>query len=152
MSGDNAVRVRELARADRDQWAELWTGYLTFYKTSVPASVYETYFERLMGDDPRDYQGLVAEADGKLVGLAHYLFHRHGWRIEDVCYLQDLYAAPETRGRGVGRALIEAVYARADAAGSPRVYWTTEDNNQTARQLYDRIGGLTPFIKYERIL
>jgi GNAT superfamily N-acetyltransferase len=82
--------------------------------------------------------------------LVHYLFHRHCWRIEDVCYLQDLYAAPEVRGRGVGRALIEAVYRAADAAGAPSVYWLTQDFNATARQLYDRIGHVTPFVKYVR--
>lgn len=88
--------------------------------------------------------------DGKLVGLTHYLFHRHGWKVEDTCYLQDLYADPDVRGMGVGRALIEAVYAAADAAGAPSVYWLTQDFNHTARQLYDRIGTKSPFIKYTR--
>ena len=92
----------------------------------------------------------MAESDGELIGLVHYLFHRHCWRVENVCYLQDLFAAPEARGKGVGRALIEAVYAKADEAGSPNVYWLTQDFNHTARQLYDRIGTLTPFIKYQR--
>ena len=84
------------------------------------------------------------------MGLTHYIFHRHGWKIENVCYLQDLYAAPDVRGKGVGRALIEAVYAEADKAGAPSVYWLTQDFNATARQLYDRIGTVTPFIKYTR--
>ena len=84
------------------------------------------------------------------MGLVHYLFHRHCWREENVCYLQDLYADPEVRGKGIGRALIEAVYAAADAAGAPSVYWLTQDFNHTARKLYDRIGTVTPFIKYAR--
>ncbi|NNF92000.1 MAG: GNAT family N-acetyltransferase, partial [Boseongicola sp.] len=84
------------------------------------------------------------------VGLAHYLFHRHGWSVADVCYLQDLYADPEVRGQGIGRALIEDVYAKADAAGAPSVYWLTQDFNTQARRLYDRIGEVTPFIKYKR--
>ena len=88
--------------------------------------------------------------DGTPVGLAHYLFHRHGWKVENVCYMQDLYAAPEVRGQGVGHALIETVYARADAAGAPDVYWLTQDFNTEARRLYDRIGTCTPFIKYAR--
>jgi GNAT superfamily N-acetyltransferase len=144
------VHVRPLGRTDQTVWRQLWRDYLAFYETTVPAEIYETYFERLLGDDPRDYHGLIAEIDGKPVGLAHYLFHRHGWKIEDVCYLQDLFAAPEARGNGVGRALIEAVYAAADAMGAPSVYWTTQDFNATARKLYDRIGTLTPFIKYQR--
>jgi GNAT superfamily N-acetyltransferase len=94
--------------------------------------------------------GRLAWVDGKAVGLVHYLYHAHCWRVERVCYLQDLYAAPEARGTGVGRALIEAVYAQADADGAPVVYWTTQDHNTTARRLYDRIGTLTPFIKYQR--
>ncbi len=84
------------------------------------------------------------------MGLVHYIFHDHCWRPEGVTYLQDLFADPEIRGHGVGRALIEAVYAAADAAGRPSVYWMTQDFNATARQLYDRIGTLTPFIKYAR--
>lgn len=144
------VIVRDLRAEDEPQWRKLWTGYLEFYETSVPEEVYQTYFQRLLGDDPQDYHGLVAERDGELVGLTHYLFHRHGWRIENIVYLQDLYVSKAARGTGAGRALIEAVYARADAAGCPSVYWLTQDFNTTARQLYDRIATETPFIKYQR--
>lgn len=144
------VIVRDLRAEDEPQWRTLWTGYLEFYETSVPEEVYQTYFQRLLGDDPQDYHGLVAERDGELIGLTHYLFHRHGWRIENVIYLQDLYVSEAARGTGAGRALIEAVYARADAAGCPSVYWLTQDFNKTARQLYDRIATETPFIKYHR--
>lgn len=144
------VTVRALRASDKPQWAELWTGYLAYYETTRPAEIYDLYFDRLLGDDPHDYNGLVAEVDGKLVGLTHYLFHRHGWSRENVCYLQDLYADPKVRGTGIGRALIEAVYAAADADGSPNVYWMTQDFNATARRLYDRIGVKTPFIKYSR--
>ena len=142
--------VRPLTTADEPHWRVLWRDYLAFYETSVPEQVYYTYFQRLLGDDPLDYNGLIAEVDGAPVGLAHYLFHRHGWKIENVCYLQDLFASPKVRGQGVGRALIEAVYDAADAAGAPSVYWLTQDFNTGARQLYDRIGTVTPFIKYAR--
>lgn len=150
MNGTSAVKVRDLTCADRLEWGQLWQGYLNFYKAHLPNSVYDTYFKRLLGDDPRDYNGLVAEMDGQVVGLAHFLFHRHGWKVENVCYLQDLFTAPEVRGHGVGRSLIEAVYKKADVAGAPSVYWLTQDFNTDARKLYDRIGRLTPFIKYER--
>lgn len=144
------VHVRPLARSDKDVWRHLWRGYLAFYETELGDDIYETQFERLLGDDPHDFHGLIAELDGRPAGLAHYLFHRHGWKTEDVCYLQDLYAAPEARGHGIGRALIEAVYDAADAMGAPSVYWTTQEFNETARRLYDRIATLTPFIKYQR--
>ncbi|MCV3271018.1 GNAT family N-acetyltransferase [Roseobacter sinensis] len=150
MTDPGTVSLRPLRAADKAEWADLWTAYLAFYETSRPADLYDLYFERLLGDDPQDYACIVAEAGGRLVGLTHYLFHRHGWSEENVCYLQDLYAVPEVRGQGVGRALIEAVYAAADAAGAPGVYWLTQDFNTTARQLYDRIGVKTPFIKYNR--
>ncbi len=142
--------IRPLRAADEADWRRLWTGYLEFYKTSVSEQVYRTTFARLLGDDPQDFHGLVAERDGKLIGLTHYLFHRHCWRIENVIYLQDLYVDPEVRGSGAGRALIEAVYAAADAAGCPSVYWLTQDFNATARLLYDRIAKVTPFIRYNR--
>lgn len=144
------LNVRFVRATDYDSWCALWRGYLTFYETSVSEAVYDSTFARLLGDDPQDFNGLVAEQDGRLVGLTHYLFHRHCWKIENVCYLQDLFAVPEARGLGVGRALIEAVYTKADEADAPSVYWTTQDFNHTARQLYDRIGQLTPFIKYQR--
>jgi GNAT superfamily N-acetyltransferase len=152
MTPTPALRVRPVARADRDAWQRLWTGYLEFYETSVAPEVYDTTFARLLGDDPNQFNGLVAEQDGRLVGLTHYLFHAHAWKIERVCYLQDLYADPEVRGTGVGRALIEAVYAAADAEGAPAVYWLTQDFNTTARRLYDRIAQVTPFIRYNRVL
>ncbi|WP_380052593.1 GNAT family N-acetyltransferase [Falsihalocynthiibacter sp. SS001] len=141
--------VRDLTPEDRPEWERLWTGYLEFYKTTLPPEVYASTFARLLGNDPRDFNGLIAELDGKPVGLTHYLFHRHAWKIEDVCYLQDLWADPNVRGQGIGRALIETVYERAADAGSTNVYWLTAEDNAQARQLYDRIGALTPFIKYQ---
>lgn len=146
----NVPIVRDLRTTDRAAWAEMWTDYLAFYETSVPDAVYDATFERLIGDDPQDFSCLVAEQDGALVGLTHFLFHRHAWKIENTCYLQDLYARPETRGTGVGRALIQAVYDRADKKECPSVYWLTQDFNETARKLYDRIGKQTPFIRYQR--
>lgn len=150
MTAAKSISIRALRPDDRSEWAEMWCAYLEFYKSSVSDQVYDTTFDRLLGDDPQDFNALVAEQDGRLVGLVHYLFHRHAWKIENVCYLQDLFARPETRGTGVGRALIEAVYAAADANGTPSVYWLTQDFNTTARQLYDRIGVQTPFIRYQR--
>ena len=152
MTQADAPIVRALEASDRAQWAALWTAYLDFYETSVSPDVYETTFTRLLGGDPNQFNGFVAEQDGRLVGLTHYLFHAHAWRIERVCYLQDLYADPDVRGTGVGRALIEAVYAAADAAGAPAVYWLTQDFNHTARRLYDRVAQVTPFIRYNRVL
>ncbi|MBV7393433.1 GNAT family N-acetyltransferase [Mameliella sediminis] len=150
VSQKTALTVRPLRAADEPAWRELWTAYLAFYESSVDEPVYASTFARLLGDDPRDFNALIAELDGRPVGLTHYLFHRHAWKIEEVCYLQDLYALPEVRGQGIGRALIEAVYARADAHGAASVYWLTQEFNSTARQLYDRIGSVTPFIKYQR--
>lgn len=144
--------IRPLRPEDETGWRRLWTGYLEFYKTSVPETVYQTTFARLLGDDPRDFNALVAEQDGALIGLTHYLSHRHAWKVEEVIYLQDLYVDPRQRGTGAGRALIEAVYRIADAADTPSVYWLTQDFNAEARQLYDRIATLTPFIRYNRKL
>ena len=144
------VTIRPVEPADKAHWATLWKAYLDFYETSVAQEVYDTTFERLCSSDHPDQNGLIALVDGTPVGLVHYIYHPHHWRIEEVCSLQDLYADPTVRGTGVGRKLIEAVYAAADAAGRPAVYWLTQDFNATARQLYDRIGVLTPFIKSNR--
>jgi len=142
--------IRPLAAADETDWRRLWGDYLEFYETEVPEEVYRTTFGRLLSGDAHEYHCLIAEQGGRPIGLTHYLFHRHCWRVENVIYLQDLYVDPTARGTGAGRALIEAVYAAADAAGCPTVYWLTQDFNATARQLYDRIAQLTPFIKYQR--
>ena len=144
------IEIRPLTEADRADWRQMWTEYLRFYGTSVDEAVYAAAWERLLGDDPRDFHGLIARVGGRAAGLAHFLFHRHGWKLRDVCYLQDLWAEPEFRGRGVGRALIRAVYGAADAAGAPDVWWLTAADNAEARRLYDRVGQLTPFIKYNR--
>lgn len=138
------VTIRPVEPADKAHWATLWKAYLEFYETAVPQEVYDTTFDRLCSPDHPDQNGLLALVDGTPAGLVHYIYHPHNWRIEKVCYLQDLYADPSVRGTGVGRKLIEAVYAAADAAGRPAVYWLTQDFNTTARQLYDRIGVLTP--------
>jgi len=144
------LRIRPITRADQADWRRLWTGYLDYYETSVPEDVYQTSFDRLLGDDAQDFHGLIAEINGKPVGLVHYLFHRHMWKAENVCYLQDLYADPACRGQGIGGALIHAVYAAADEAGAPGVYWLTQEFNYRGRMLYDKVGVKSPFIRYNR--
>lgn len=149
------VRIRRLAASDEVAWHALWRGYLEFYEAELPEEVYTTTFARLLSDDVPEMGAFVAQADesergADPIGLVHFIFHRHCWRPEGVCYLQDLYVNESARGTGAGRALIEEVYAEADRQGVPTVYWNTQDFNATARLLYDRIGTKTPFIKYQR--
>lgn len=141
--------IRPLRADDRPAWDRLWTGYLAFYETTRPPAVFDRTFSRLL-DPAEPMHGLAAERDGAVIGLVHHIYHRHCWFEADVCYLQDLYVDPARRGTGAGRALIEAVYAAADAAGAASVYWMTQEFNYRGRMLYDRIGVKTPFIKYAR--
>ena len=146
-----SVDIRPLRPEDRPQWDRLWHAYLAFYDTELPAAQYDLHFARLVDPARPDIAGIVAAApDGALLGLAHVIRHPHGWKPTDVTYLQDLYVAPEARGTGLGRRLIEAVYALADQSGDAGVYWLTQAFNTTARQLYDRVGQATPFVKYQR--
>ena len=145
-----SLEIRPLTADDEAEWRRLWKAYLAFYETELPEAVYAKTFARLLSDSANEYSGLLACLDGRPVGLAHFLFHRSCWTIDNVCYLQDLYADREVRGTGVGRALIEAVYARAKGAGSKEVYWMTQEFNATARHLYDRIAEQTPFIVYQK--
>src|SRR4051795_13560641 len=121
--------IRPLRVEDREQWQPLWDGYNLFYeRPNLPREITEAAWARFL--DPEEPMfAAVAEMDGKLVGLVHYLYHRSTTAIEEVCYLQDLFTAPEARGNGVGRALIEHVYGEAANAGSRRVYWQTHENN-----------------------
>ena len=144
------VSIRPLCMSDETAWRMLWKAYLEFYDSSVSENIYSTTFGRLIDPSVTTQFALIAEDEGQVIGLVHAILHPHNWRIEDVCYLQDLYVIPEAHGTGAGRALIEAVYAAADAKGTPSVYWLTQDSNTTARQLYDRIAKVTPFIKYQR--
>ncbi|MEM1103945.1 MAG: GNAT family N-acetyltransferase [Pseudomonadota bacterium] len=144
------LKIRPIERADEPEWRRLWTGYLEFYEAAASETVYATTFERLFADGLYEPNGFLAFSEERAVGLVHYFQHRHCWHVENVIYLQDLFAAPEARGLGVGRALIEAVYAEADRLRLAGVYWTTAEDNAAARRLYDRIAKKTPFIKYQR--
>lgn len=146
----DSLTIRPIERADRPEWGRLWQGYLKFYKTELPDEIYDLSFERMLSGEDGEFRGFLALIGDRPVGLTHYLFHRHGWKREKVCYLQDLYADPDVRGKGVGAALITAVYAAADEEGAPSVYWMTQSDNVAGRKLYDRIGVLTDFIKYQR--
>jgi GNAT superfamily N-acetyltransferase len=151
VTASSALTIRPLVPSDRADWQPLWTAYLAFYKTAVPAEVYDVTFARLTsGTD--GMHGLVTHFEGQMVGLVHYLFHATCWKVEPVCYLQDLFTLPLARGQGVARALIAAVYEKADAAGAPAVYWNTAENNYFGRMLYDQVGARTPFIRYARPL
>jgi GNAT superfamily N-acetyltransferase len=142
--------IRPLQADDEPEWRRLWTLYLEFYESSVQEEVYSTTFARLLSGEDNEFAGFIALQDGAPVGITHYLYHRHCWRVENVCYLQDLYVDAKVRGTGAGRALIEAVYDAADEAGCPSVYWHTQHFNEVGRRLYDRVAELTPFIMYRR--
>lgn len=144
------LTIRPIAVEDRAEWDRLWTAYLAFYDTVLPQAVYDSSFARLLADSANEYRGLIAEQDGKAVGLTHYLLHRDMWSVQNICYLQDLFVDPDTRGGGVGRALIAAVHEAAQDAGVFEVFWHTESGNQTARTLYDQVAELTPFVRYSQ--
>ena len=141
--------VRSAVRADFPQWAPLWEGYNRFYERVVPAEVTEMTWSRFF-DAYEPVHAMVAEENGRLLGLVHYLFHRNTAMIGPTCYLQDLFTHADARGKGIGRALIEAVYERAKAAGSPRVYWMTHETNLTAMKLYDKVAERSGFVQYRR--
>lgn len=143
------VTIRALERADKPAWMSLWQAYLDFYEQKLGEEVTENLFERLLSAE--GHRGCVAVRDGALVGFVHYLFHDSTWSTDSSCYLEDLFVDPNLRGGGVGRKLIEAVYAaaEAEAGASGKVYWHTNENNARARQLYDRVGVLTDYVKYE---
>jgi GNAT superfamily N-acetyltransferase len=142
--------IRPLAAADRSAWDPLWQGYLRFYESDVSANVTELTWQRILDPEAPIHAFCAAAPDGKLLGIVHYLFHPVTWAAGPRCYLEDLFTTPEARGKGVGRALIEAVYAAADQRGADQVYWLTQNFNATARRLYDQVAKATPFIKYRR--
>ena len=152
MSGD--VTIRPVTRQDYDQWLPLWNGYNAFYERSGPtalapeitAMTWARFF-----DAYEPVHALVADSGGQLLGLTHYLFHRSTTTIQPDCYLRDLFTSEGARGKGIGRALIDGVYAQAKLAGSPRVYWQTHETNLTAQLLYDKMAEKSGFIVYRKI-
>jgi GNAT superfamily N-acetyltransferase len=149
------IMVRALAREDFEQWNILWEGYNTFYgrsgATALPLEITMMTWSRFF-DAYEPVHALVAESDGKLLGLTHYLFHRNTIQIEPSCYLQDLFTLDSVRGRGVGRALIEAVYEQARSVGATRVYWHTHETNSVAMRLYDQVAKKPGAVMYRKDL
>lgn len=142
------MHVRRIAPADKDAWQVLFQAYISFYETRVEPAVIDITFQRLVDGQ---IVGLVAvDAQDRPVGLAHAVIHPSTWSATGYCYLEDLFVAPDWRGRRVGRALIEAVYQEADARGCSRTYWVTQQHNAEARSLYDRLATLTSFVQYRR--
>jgi GNAT superfamily N-acetyltransferase len=139
-------RIAPLQPEDRAAWEVLARGYKAFYNTPTTDAEYDTAWQRLLAQD--GVYGLAAWVDGRLVGIAHYLFHTVVWATTN-CYLQDLFTLQAARGKGVARALIEAVAEQARARKAARYYWLTQDHNATARLLYDKVGKHHGFIRYD---
>ncbi|HLO20792.1 MAG TPA: GNAT family N-acetyltransferase [Sphingomicrobium sp.] len=149
------MMIREPTLADHSQWLSLWNGYNAFYgregRTALSPEITDTTWQRFF--DPREpVHALVADQEGRLVGLAHYLFHRSTISVSSTCYLQDLFTSEAARGGGVATALVERVSEEARAQGSERVYWQTHETNERARRLYDRIAERSGFIVYRKAL
>ena len=148
MAGD--IVIRSVGKDERAGWDSLWNGYLAFYNATLAPGASDVAWQRF--HDPDEPMFLLgAYADGKLIGIAQYLFHRSSWTPGNYCYLQDLYVSEEARGLGAGRALIEAVYERAKQAGASRVHWLTQASNTQARILYDKVAEFSGFIQYRHL-
>ncbi|WP_370527701.1 N-acetyltransferase family protein [Comamonas sp. Tr-654] len=149
------VLVRAIQPKDFDQWLLLWDGYNAFYgragASGLAREITETTWERFFNPIEPVF-ALVAEHEGEVVGLAHYLFHRSTTRLASVCYLQDLFTAPTRRKLGIGKALINNVYEQATLAGASRVYWQTQATNEAGRALYDKLARHAGFIVYSHEL
>ncbi len=145
------ISVRRIEDQDRPAWDRLFRGYLEFYQARLSEEMIDLTWQRLLDDDPQFHIGLVAVAgDDAPLGLAHIMFHRSTWSPTYYCYLEDLFVAPDQRLKGIGRALIEAVYREADAGGCTRTYWATQEFNYRGRALYDQVASKSPFIQYRR--
>ncbi|UZE46766.1 GNAT family N-acetyltransferase [Rhodopseudomonas sp. P2A-2r] len=145
------VVIRPVGADERAAWEPLWNGYLTFYKATLPQIATDTAWARF--HDPAEPMFLLGGyVDGKLTGIVQYLYHRSSWTVGNYCYLQDLFVADGARGLGLGRKLIEGVYAEAKAAGCSRVHWLTQNDNAQARILYDQVADNSGFMQYRKIL
>jgi GNAT superfamily N-acetyltransferase len=145
--------IRPVVRADFKQWLPLWENYNEFYgrtgTKALPAGITQMTWTRFF-DAYEPMHALIAESDGKLVGLAHYIYHRNTIMLGPTCYLQDLFTEEAWRGKGIAKALINAVYEQARTAGSTRVYWQTHESNLTAMKLYDQVAVRSGFIVYRK--
>ncbi|CZT35316.1 GNAT family N-acetyltransferase [Rhizobium sp. 9140] len=144
--------IRPLEPQDRAQWEPMWRAYLSFYETTLPEAQYDLTWQRLL--DPSEPMHALGAFDAKdrLTGIAHIIFHRSCWLPESTCYLQDLFVDPTSRGAGTGAALIEATADLARQKRAGRLYWLTQDQNTTARRLYDRIAAASGFVQYRKPL
>jgi GNAT superfamily N-acetyltransferase len=152
---ESSIVIRFVTDQDFDAWKPLWDGYNAFYgragDTALPEEITRTTWSRFL--DPADpVHALVAERSGEMLGLAHFLFHRTTTNIGNNCYMQDLFTTEASRGKGVGRALIERVYAEAGKAGAGRVYWQTHETNKVAMQLYDKVAENSGFVVYRKLI
>lgn len=148
----NVTRIDVLGPGDFADWEPLWQGYLAFYRASVADEVTRLTFARLTGGAEPMGGFLARDAAGRAIGMVNWIDHRSCWTVGDYCYLQDLFVAPDVRGSGAGRALIEAVAAAAKGRGCSRVHWLTMHDNETAMQLYDRIATRSGFVQYRMVL
>ena len=144
-----SIIIRPITLSDKARWLELFKEYVIFYKSKVSDEQFELTWQRIHSDF--NMYGLIAELDGQIVGIAHYIFRPSTWDVEDFCYLEDLFVDPKVRGAGVGRALISELEKIATAKGSKRLYWTTATDNEVARKLYDKVA-ITDFVQYRIFL
>jgi len=146
------MRIRPLLEKDRSDWVALWHGYLTFYEATVSDEVTAATWERLL-DETSPMFCLVAENEkGQVVGFTNCIVHLNTWTVQPICYLEDLFVAPEHRKQGAARKLIETVAEKAKEENWGRLYWMTKNSNHTARVLYDDVAKLTDFLRYDHPL
>lgn len=147
--------IRSIKKQDYEQWLQLWIEYNRFYGRTGPTSldplITQSTWSRFF-DENMPVHAIIAESNGEIIGIVHYLYHFNTISINKSCYLQDLFTSENARGKGVASALIEETNKQARLAGSPRLYWHTKENNLTARKLYDKVAETSGFIVYSKVI
>jgi GNAT superfamily N-acetyltransferase len=148
MENESSITIRPAEPGDEAQWRPLWAGYCAFYETEVPEEVTAALWNRIIGTDEVTYGLVAVNESGDILGFTHYILHPHTWSSRTLCYLEDLYVTPEARGQRIGQRLIESVIALGRENGWKRVYWHTEEDNTTARRVYDRFVPADAYVRY----
>lgn len=149
MSKAENVTIRLAEAKDRAQWEPLFLAYGVFYETAFSPVVLDGVWQWIL-DDTHPLSAFVAVRDNTLLGFAHLREQADTFVAGPSWFLDDLFTTPETRGQGVGRALIDAVTSHAAHHGGGDLRWITAADNNPAHYLYDSLATKTSWVLYEK--
>jgi GNAT superfamily N-acetyltransferase len=144
-----AFHIREVAPKDEKRWYAMFAALVATGPEPCAADAPGFVWDCASSIDHPMRLLIAADGSDEAIGFLLYLTHPYSWSRRPIAYLLDLFVEPDSRGSGIGGALIERLADIGRKSGWLKIYWMTQADNDKAHALYGKFAQRSPLVRYD---